>query len=284
MGFGEGSYALFRGSDCFVMTPSIGRSSKSSSVAMVVVGIDAVVRHHTRAAALMLTGTDNDLVGRLFPALFVAASQEGVDAFLRRGRCTPTEVTPMEATCCLVHGDERFIEMTAVNLVDSPEVDGLVISLANRTEAHRALDVANRKADFDALTGSAQSSCVRGICVGTLQGGSGRSRVRCHARRGSVEGPSTITTGTQPVTTCCDPWRTVVQRRIGSAGTVARIGGDEFAVVLPYVNRETAKRLIGAVCKAIQAPIEGTDTPRQRHLRRSALEHGAPLARADAPC
>ena len=120
---------------------------------MVVVGIDAVVRHHTRAAALMLTGTDNDLVGRLFPALFVAASQEGVDAFLRQVVAVPTEATPMEATCCLVHGDERFIEMTAVNLMDSPEVDGLVISLANRTDAHRALDVANRKADYDALTG-----------------------------------------------------------------------------------------------------------------------------------
>jgi diguanylate cyclase (GGDEF)-like protein/PAS domain S-box-containing protein len=231
---------------------------ESSNVAMVVVGVDAVVRHHTRAAALMLTGTDNDLVGRLFPSLFVAASQEGVDAFLRRVVAEPTEVTPIEATCCLVHGDERFIEMTAVDLADSPEVGGLVISLADRTDAHRALETANRKADFDALTGLLNRRAFEEYAAGLFKEG--------------VADPAFVAmldvdqlkafNDTEGHKAGDDVLRSVAERlskTIGSAGTVARIGGDEFGIVLPFVNRETARRLLGAVCRAIQAPIEGTE-------------------------
>ena len=44
--------------------------------------------------------------------------------------------------------------MTAVNMVDSPEVGGIVISLTDRTrELRRALELETRKANFDALTG-----------------------------------------------------------------------------------------------------------------------------------
>ncbi len=225
---------------------------------MVVVGIDAVVRHHTRAAALMLTGTDNDLVGRLFPALFVAASQEGVDAFLRQVVAAPTEATPMEATCCLVHGDERFIEMTAVNLMDSPEVDGLVISLANRTDAHRALDVANRKADYDALTGLLNRRAFEEHVRGFFKDGVARPAFLAMFDVDDLKSFNDTyghTMGDRVL-------RSVGERlsaTIGSAGLIARIGGDEFAVVFPDANRRSVRRIIEAACRAINAPMEGTD-------------------------
>ena len=37
------------------------------------------------------------------------------------------------------------------------------------------------------------------------------------------------------------------------------MGGDEFAVLLPGVSRKTARGLLEAACRAIRAPLEGTD-------------------------
>jgi diguanylate cyclase (GGDEF)-like protein/PAS domain S-box-containing protein len=231
---------------------------ESSNVAMVVVGIDAVVRHHTRAAALMLTGTDTDFVGRLFPSLFVAASQEGVDAFLRRVVAEPIEVTPMEAVCCLVHGDERFIEMTAVDLADSPEVGGLVISLADRTEAHRALEMANRKADFDALTGLVNRRAFEDHLRGFFKDGVAQPAFVALFDVDELKSFND-TYGHEMGDRVLRAAGERLSATIGTAGLVARLGGDEFAVVFRDANRVNVRRILEAACRAINAPIEGSD-------------------------
>ena len=231
---------------------------ESSGVAMVVVGVDAVVRHHTRAAARMLTGTNADLVGRLFPSLFCLDSQDSVDSFLRRVVTDEGEITPLDATCDVGDGNERAIEMSAVNLVDSPEVDGIVISLADRTEERRALEVANRKADFDGLTGlmnrRAFEECARDLYK---DGAADPAFVAIVDVDQMKQFNDTLGHVAGDVILRCVADR--LAARIGTAGTVARIGGDEFAVLLPDLNRGTARRLLEAACRAIAAPMEGTD-------------------------
>jgi diguanylate cyclase (GGDEF)-like protein len=231
---------------------------ESSNVAMVVVGDDLLVVHHTRGAALMLTGRDADFVGRLFPSLFARESQDGVDAFLRHVTASQGEIAPMEATCILGEGDERSIEMTAVNMVDSPEVGGIVVSLADRTELRRALDVERRKANFDPLTGllnrrafedRARELFKDGVADPAYVAMFDVDRLK---QFNDVHGHKIGD----------DVLRCVAGRlstAVGTAGTVARTGGDEFAVILPDLNRGTVRRLLEAACRAIQAPIDGTD-------------------------
>ena len=225
---------------------------------MVVVGTDAVVVHHTRAAALMLSGAEADLVGQLFPSLFARESQDGVDAFLRRVTASEGEIAPMEAACITGGGDERWIEMTAVNLVDSPEVGGIVVSLADRTELRRALEAEKKRADFDPLTGllnrrafedAARELFKHGVAapayIALLDIDNLKQFNDVH---GHAHGDDVL--------------RAVAQRlsnAVGTAGTVARIGGDEFAVILPGVDRGTARRLLEAAWRAIHAPVAGTD-------------------------
>jgi diguanylate cyclase (GGDEF)-like protein/PAS domain S-box-containing protein len=231
---------------------------ESSNVAMVVVGTDAVVGHHTRAAALMLTGTETDLVGRLFPLLFAPTSQHDVDAFLRIVTASEGEVAPMEATCIVGEGDARSIEMTAVNMLDSPEVGGIVVSLADRTELRRALEVEKRRANFDALTGllnrrafedAARELFKDGVADPAFVAIFDVDRLKqFNDAHGHKVGDDVL--------------RRVAERlsaAVGTAGVVARTGGDEFAVLLPGIDRGTARRLLEAACRAIQAPIEDTD-------------------------
>jgi diguanylate cyclase (GGDEF)-like protein len=225
---------------------------------MVVVGIDAVVRHHTLAAALTLRGADEDLVGQLFPSLFLGRSQEGVDAFLRRLVVERIEITPIEATCLTAAGDLRSIEIAGVNLVDSPEVGGLVISLADRTEARRELEDANRKANFDPLTGLINRRSFEEFANELFKDGVAHPAFVAVFDVDQMKAFN----DSQGHKVGDDVLRSVAERlstTIGTAGTVARIGGDEFGVVLPDVNRETARDLLEAACLAIQAPIEGTD-------------------------
>jgi diguanylate cyclase (GGDEF)-like protein len=231
---------------------------ESSNVAMVVVGTDAVVRHHTRTAALMLTGSEVDLVGRLFPSLFAPGAQVGVDAFLRRVATDAGEVTPMEAACSLGDGDARSIEMTAVNLVNSPEVGGVVVSLVDRTELRRALEVAEKKADFDALTGllnrRAFEDCARGIF---------RDGITSPAYVAIFDVDRLKSYNDAEGHRAGDDMLRLVSTRlstaVGTTGTVARIGGDEFAVLLPDMSRAAARRVLESACRAIHAPIEGMD-------------------------
>jgi len=231
---------------------------ESSNVAMVVVGIDAIVGHHTGAAALMLTGTDANLVGRLFPSLFAVDSQDGVGAFLRRVSASQGEVTPMEAACVRGDGDERSIEMTAVNMVESPEVGGIVVSLADRTELRRALQIEKRRADFDGLTGLLNRRAFEDKARDLFKGGVADPAfvaifdVDNLKQFNDVHGHQLGDDLLRRVAAC-------LSAVIGAAGTVARMGGDEFAVLLPGMSRKTARRLLEAACRAIQAPVEGTD-------------------------
>jgi diguanylate cyclase (GGDEF)-like protein/PAS domain S-box-containing protein len=231
---------------------------ESSSVAMVVVGTDAAVRHHTRAAALMLTGSEIDLVGRLFPSLFAADSQEGVDAFLRRVSAGQEEIIPLEAACVLEAGEVRSIEMTAVNLVDSPEVGGIVISLADRTVLRTALEAAKRKADFDALTGLFNRRAFDEYARDLFKAGIAAPAYvamfdvdqmkRYNDEYGHERGDAVL--------------RCVAERlsaAVGTAGFVARVGGDEFAAVLPHIDRAAARRILETACRAIQTPMQGSE-------------------------
>ena len=137
---------------------------ESSTVAVVVVGSDAVVRYHTQTASRMLVGPNSDLVGQLFPLLFTPDAQESVDSFLRRVALADCGAsTFIEVTCALGDGDERSIEMTAVNLLGSPEVEAIVLNLADRTELRRALALADRRARVDELTGLANRTPSKSI-------------------------------------------------------------------------------------------------------------------------
>lgn len=91
----------------------------------------------------MLRGAGTELEGEPFPALFSAIDQDVVNEYLRSLAGTTEDRSSFtEASCTLSDGDERWIEVTGVNLLDAPEVGGLVLNLCDRTEHRRALEYA----------------------------------------------------------------------------------------------------------------------------------------------
>jgi diguanylate cyclase (GGDEF)-like protein len=232
---------------------------ESSSVAVVVVGADALVRHHTPAAAEMLTGVASSLVGELFSSLFSADAQGQVDSFLRRVASADASMrTILEARCTPFDGDERAIEMTAVNLAESPAVGGIAVSLVDRTEMHRLIDLAERHARCDALTGLLSRAALEEH---------GRTLFNdCDTRPAlvallDIDGLKPVNdthgheTGDRVLRSVADR----LSRAVGDSAMVARFGGERFAVLFSEVNAAEARKLLVHACRAIRMPLDGVD-------------------------
>ena len=166
--------------------------------------------------------------------------------------------TILEARCTPVDGEERAIEMTAVNLAESPEVGGIVVSLVDRTEMHRVIDLAERHARCDALTGLLTRAAVEEH---------GRTLFNDSEARPALVALLDID-GLKPVNDMhgheagdrvlrCVAGR--LSMAVGDSAMVARIGGERFAVLFSEVSTAKARKLLGNACRAIRMPLDGMD-------------------------
>jgi diguanylate cyclase (GGDEF)-like protein len=224
------------------------RAVESSTVAFVVVGDDAVVSYHTPEAARMLRGRESGLVGELFPGLFTANVRDRVDAYLRMLAARASGGSAfIEASCVLADADERWIEITGSNLLGVPEVDGIVLSLSDRTEHRRALEHAMNTSRTDPLTG-----------LGNW---------RALEERLATSGPTTVimmdidyfkgvndtfghATGDLVLESVARRLRDVVR----ASGSVYRLGGDEFVIVLTETHLDDARSLAELALATVRAP------------------------------
>ncbi|HEY6469381.1 MAG TPA: diguanylate cyclase [Candidatus Dormibacteraeota bacterium] len=232
---------------------------ESSTIALVVVGPDAIVRHHTRAAAEMLSGAATSVVGELFPSLFIPEVQAQVDSFLRSAATADaTASTRLEATCRLAGGYVRTIAMTGVNLTGSPHVAGVVLSLVDRSEVQRAVDAAEKVARSDQLTGLLTRGALEQYGRTLFTAGSARSVMLALM---DVDDMKTIN-DLHGFATGDTVLRSVAERlslSFGDSAMVARFGGERFAVLLRNGDTASARRRLDGACRSICAPIAGID-------------------------
>lgn len=231
---------------------------QSSTVAVVTLGPDAVVRHHTPTAGKMLAGPGADLVGELFPSLFMPDAQEAVDSFLRRvAQADRGESAFIEAGCALGDGDERFIEMTSSNLLGSTHVGGIVLNLVDRTELRRALVLADRRARVDELTGLANRTSIEEEFRALFRANPDRPVVVALFDLDSFKGINDRfghSVGDRVLRSVAHHLSAALE----DSGTVARLGGDEFLALLPDVDVVQASGLLDMANRAIRLPVDGT--------------------------
>ena len=232
---------------------------ESSAVSVVVVGADAVVRHHTEEAGRMLVGPNADLVGKLFPSLFTPDTQTHVDACLRKATVADANAsTTVEATCAPRENDERSIEMTAVNLLESPDVEGIVLTLVDRTELRRALDLAEWQARFDSLTRLPNRRTLEERGRELFSGGHQRPALLALLDLDNFKGVNDIyghQTGDHVIRSIADR----LTGTLGEFGMVARVGGTVFGILLPNVSPSKARTLLEKAGRRIRMPLEGVD-------------------------
>lgn len=228
---------------------------ESSTVAVVLVDADAVIRYHSREAGRMLAGRDADLVGTPLASLFTL-DRDRIAGWLRRVAAQDAQAsTSLEAAC---FARDRAIEMTAVNLVASPAIGGIALDLVDRTDLRRALTLAEREATIDALTGLPNRRALdeRGRML--FRDGTTRRALLAmldidnlkafNDQHGHEAGDEAL--------------RCVAGRladSLGGVATVARVGGDEFGALFVDVSATEAHALLGTACDAVTVVIDGVD-------------------------
>ena len=207
----------------------------------------------------MMVGPHAVLVGKLFPALFSAATQPQVDACIRKAVAADANVrTTAEATSSLRKNDERSIEMTAVNLLESADVRGIVLTLIDSTELHRALDLAQWQARFDSLTGLANRRTLEEQGRELFIDGHQKPALLVMLDLDNFKGVNDIhghEIGDRALRSVADR----LTRTLGEFGIVARVGGTIFGILLRDVSPRQATLLLEEACRAIRTPLQGVD-------------------------
>jgi diguanylate cyclase (GGDEF)-like protein len=230
------------------------------AVAMVVVGNDGVIRHHTPAVTQMLARGVEDLVGRSLPALFAPGGQEAVDALLRRLSDAHMRLgTFIEATCPAGAGPPRWLRLTGARLSEEPGLVVIVLSqLVDRPKPTTALDGARLAAQSDQLTGLLNRRAMDEIARAFFDGPESRQAV---VALWDIDGLKLINdTHGHAVGDQVVRWVGYrLEGTLGALGAVARFGGDEFSVLLPDVSAAKGKAMLRHAMEAIRMPMGALD-------------------------
>jgi diguanylate cyclase (GGDEF)-like protein/PAS domain S-box-containing protein len=153
---------------------------------------------------------------------------------------------PFEMRIRTFDGEWRYLECTAKNLLDEPDVAGIVITARDVSERHRLTEALAHEASHDRLTGLPNRGCVQDHLVGALARAarSGEVVAVCYIdldgfkatndKLGHAAGDELLIDASA--------------RLLGSirTGDVAgRLGGDEFVAILDPVAGAEEAEMIG---------------------------------------
>jgi diguanylate cyclase (GGDEF)-like protein/PAS domain S-box-containing protein len=223
---------------------------KHSSDAVSLVDLEGRIRYQSESALAVLGYPAESLIGRQFSELLDEASRDRLLATIGQALQRPYERVLTELEIC--HADHhRLVETTVTNLVDQPSVQGLVLNTRDISVHRKLEDELFHQAFHDALTGLANRALFQ-------------DRVEHALARRIADGPTVAVlfldldgfkeindslghaSGDDLLVQIADRLRRCV--RVGD--TVARFGGDEFAVLMEEDGTTTtalamAQRIIG---------------------------------------
>jgi diguanylate cyclase (GGDEF)-like protein/PAS domain S-box-containing protein len=262
---------------------SIGQNS---SDVLTLVDRSGVVTYQSSAASRVFALSPPGLVGRPILDWVHADDRETFQEALERGR-TDTEV---RIECRLFHADGsfRYAETAVTNLLDNPAVDALVLNTHDVTDRRRLQDELHRRALSDRLTGLPNRALFLERTQHALAGRSPNPLVVCfldlddfkavNDGHGHGAGDQLLINLGERLADCLRP-----------SDTVARFGGDEFAILFEDTDLSTALDIVDRLLARITQPVSIGNTEVVIHasigIAPSNQRHSGPdqlLSEADA--
>jgi diguanylate cyclase (GGDEF)-like protein/PAS domain S-box-containing protein len=259
-------YVAFHGANRLVaeLTGRLRRSEirfgsmvQNSSDLVLLLDRDGLVLFVSPAIERILGGTVAARTRRLVSEVTHPDDQEWMSALLDRLAATPGSVSGGEVRMRHADGRWRWVELVGTNLLPNPDVRGIVLNCRDVTDRRSLEDQLRHQAFHDPLTGLAN----RPLLVDRID----------HELEGRPMDP--------PVTTAVllldlDDFKTVndslghaagdellaamaerVRRTLRGRDTAARIGGDEFGILVRTGERSEVEAIAERVLAAVREPI-----------------------------
>ncbi|OJF12613.1 putative bifunctional diguanylate cyclase/phosphodiesterase [Couchioplanes caeruleus] len=255
---------------------------QSASDVILIVGDDDRIRYASPAAGTVLGRPD--LVDTPLSRLIADTHHEALAALLERARAGRGDGTDLTAVCA----DRRLlqVECTARDLRDDPTVRGLVLTVRDVTERRRLENDLAHQAFHDGLTGLANRVLFRdrleqaftaAACDGSELGVlfvDLDDFKEVNDSLGHAVGDQLLVAVGQRIAGA-----------IGARDTAARMGGDEFAVLVAAApDAGAAEEVATRIVAALSAPIEVSDGLGGSHVVSGAASVGIATNRdADSP-
>jgi diguanylate cyclase (GGDEF)-like protein/PAS domain S-box-containing protein len=238
---------------------------RHTSDAVVIVGVDGRIRYQSPSVVRVLGYLAVDLDGAAFERILHPDSVAHVEGFIDQLLQAPAEsVRTVEAR--LLRADDSIIhaEIVGVQLLDNPDVDGLVLTIRDVTGRRTLEDQLRHQAFHDALTGLSN----RALFLDRVE------HALARIRRSDSPLPAVAFIDLDDFKLVNDSLghgvgdellRAVADRlraSLRSGDTPARLGGDEFAVLLEDAPDEASiLEVAERILDSLRTPIvvEGRD-------------------------
>ena len=174
----------------------------------------------------------------------------------------------------LADGDHLTIGESILKFISQTSVEARYHEEIYQLATHDALtDLCNRRHFTDCWTRKSRAPCATSASW------------RCASSTSTCSSRSTTATGTSPATTCCARSPRIMRRHVRNDDIAARIGGEEFAVMLPECDAAAAltfaERLREEVAEAVFTPGGESAADHDQHRHRRAVARARFAAAAD---
>ncbi|MBJ8344164.1 bifunctional diguanylate cyclase/phosphodiesterase [Antrihabitans sp. YC2-6] len=224
-----------------------------SSDVIMVVDRNATVTYQSDASGRVLGLAPEAMIGR--PVSTMIGDTTEIEAFLEALEYTAAEPLRIHslASTWVREADRRSVEVTLTNLLDNPDVAGIVLNIRNVSDRKVLEEQLVHQAFHDALTGMANRAHFRDRlerAVAERGSSSGAVSVLFMDLDGFKTVNDTLGHGSGDLILCEVADR--IADRTGPNETVARIGGDEFAVL---VEGSPDRGYLGALAERITGTL-----------------------------
>jgi diguanylate cyclase (GGDEF)-like protein/PAS domain S-box-containing protein len=230
-----------------------------SSDAVLVLDEGMVVRNESPSLARLLRLPDESISGRAATSLAEPVDRQRALQFFQLLLERPGEVREIEMEVDLPDGTRPWLGFRGVNLLDDPDVAGVIIHLHDVTDRKLAEQELQLRAFHDPLTGLANRALLLDRLEQALRRSSRSGRLPAVVFL-DLDGFKAVNdslghdSGDRLLCLLADRLRNAV----GEADTVARLGGDEFAILVEDRTHPLpeATTLADRVLRALAQPVE----------------------------
>jgi diguanylate cyclase (GGDEF)-like protein/PAS domain S-box-containing protein len=252
---------------------------QNASDVILIVGEDDLIRYSSPSAETVFGHPE--LVGLPLATVIAESHHEVLDRILAGIRTGHVDLEGMDLTAVCADGRLLQVDFTARDLRDDPTVRGLVLTVRDVTDRRRLEEDLSHQAFHDGLTGLANRVLFRnrlehafavaerdGAALGVLFVDLDDFKEVNDTLGHAVGDELLVTVGRR------------IAEIIGAGSTAARMGGDEFAILIEQSQDEAAaERIAALIVAALAVPVEVSDGLGGTHIVSGASSVGVASSR-----